>query len=56
MPFRPGMTASVDIIAERKAGVLSVPLGRRHHPLRLGRRAQRRAESGRSPNRPRRRW
>ncbi|MVN75776.1 biotin/lipoyl-binding protein [Hymenobacter sp. HMF4947] len=26
VPFRPGMTASVDIIAERKAGVLSVPL------------------------------
>jgi HlyD family secretion protein len=26
VPFRPGMTASVDIIAERKSGVLSVPL------------------------------
>jgi HlyD family secretion protein len=26
VPFRPGMTASVDIIADRKAGVLSVPL------------------------------
>jgi HlyD family secretion protein len=26
VPFRPGMTASVDIIAERKAGTLSVPL------------------------------
>jgi HlyD family secretion protein len=26
VPFRPGMTASVDIIAERKAGALSVPL------------------------------
>jgi HlyD family secretion protein len=26
VPFRPGMTASVDIIAERKTGVLSVPL------------------------------
>ena len=26
VPFRPGMTASVDIIAERKANVLSVPL------------------------------
>jgi HlyD family secretion protein len=25
-PFRPGMTASVDIITERKSGVLSVPL------------------------------
>ncbi|WP_299822011.1 efflux RND transporter periplasmic adaptor subunit [uncultured Pontibacter sp.] len=25
-PFRPGMTASVDIITERKTGVLSVPL------------------------------
>ncbi|WP_019946800.1 efflux RND transporter periplasmic adaptor subunit [Hymenobacter aerophilus] len=26
VPFRPGMTASVDIITNRKAGVLSVPL------------------------------
>ena len=26
VPFRPGMTASVDIITDRKAGVLSVPL------------------------------
>jgi HlyD family secretion protein len=26
VPFRPGMTASVDIITERKGGVLSVPL------------------------------
>ena len=26
VPFRPGMTASVDIITERKSGVLSVPL------------------------------
>jgi len=26
VPFRPGMTASVDIITERKPGVLSVPL------------------------------
>jgi HlyD family secretion protein len=26
VPFRPGMTASVDIIADRKSGVLSVPL------------------------------
>ena len=26
VPFRPGMTASVDIIAERKSNVLSVPL------------------------------
>jgi HlyD family secretion protein len=26
VPFRPGMTASVDIITERKAGALSVPL------------------------------
>jgi len=26
-PFRPGMTASVDIVTERKIGVLSVPLG-----------------------------
>lgn len=26
VPFRPGMTASVDIITQRKAGVLSVPL------------------------------
>ena len=26
VPFRPGMTASVDIITDRKSGVLSVPL------------------------------
>ena len=26
VPFRPGMTASVDIITNRKSNVLSVPL------------------------------
>jgi HlyD family secretion protein len=31
-PFRPGMTASVDIITTRKENVLSVPLGGCNYP------------------------